>query len=85
MNYVQSEAALENAKMIYEKFKHLTESQAIDERFWTWLNFQIGKKYLINRWGLDNVKKYNIVGFFSWNTVGLCSIMVFQDCGGMHI
>jgi hypothetical protein len=35
LNYVQSEAALENAKMIYEKFKHLTESQAIDERFWT--------------------------------------------------
>jgi len=58
------ESDFENAKMIYEKFKHLTESQAIDERFWTGLTFQIGKNYLLYRWGLENVKKVQYRWFF---------------------
>lgn len=58
------DADFNNAKNMYETFKHLTESQAIDERFWTGLSLQIGKKYLVHRWGLENETKIKYRWFF---------------------
>ncbi len=47
----------ENSKRIFEAFKHLTESQAVDERFWVGLSLTKGYEYLLHRWGLDSETK----------------------------
>lgn len=54
----------DNARILYETFKHISESQAIDERFWVGLSLQLGKKYLIHRWSLENETKVIYRWFF---------------------
>jgi len=48
----------QNAKMIFEAFKHLNETQATDERFWVGLSLTQGYDYLIYRWTLQDFTKF---------------------------
>ncbi|MBO8161846.1 MAG: hypothetical protein H0Z24_09470 [Thermosipho sp. (in: Bacteria)] len=45
---------LENTRIIYDAFKHLNISQAIDERLWTYLTHEIFWKYMRVRWPVEN-------------------------------
>ena len=47
----------ENSKNLYETFKHLTEVQASDERFWTYLIFVHCWKYMRKRWPAEDAKE----------------------------
>lgn len=48
---------LTNAKIIYEAFKNLNETQATDERLWAGLAFGKCYDYLIYRWGKKEITK----------------------------
>jgi|AntRauTorcE11897_2_1112592.scaffolds.fasta_scaffold02185_4 hypothetical protein len=48
----------ENAKMLHESFKHLSNAQASDERFWVGLSLTKGYDYLVHRWELDEFTKF---------------------------
>ena len=47
----------ENSKTLYEAFKNLTEVQASDERFWTYLIFVHCWKYMRKRWPAEEAKE----------------------------
>ena len=55
--YKPIEDDLENSKRIFEAFKNLTETQAVDERLWVGLSLTKGYDYLIHRWGLNSKTK----------------------------
>jgi len=47
----------ENSKILYETFKHLTEVQASDERFWTYLIYVHCWHYMRRRWPAEEAKE----------------------------
>lgn len=47
---------LENSILLYEELK-LTETQASDARFWTYLSHVVFWKYMRKRWALEDVRK----------------------------
>ncbi|HMG83710.1 MAG TPA: DUF6339 family protein [Ferruginibacter sp.] len=47
----------DNSVHIYETFKHLTEAQASDERFWTYLIHVHCWKYMRKRWAAEDAKE----------------------------
>lgn len=57
------ETDFENAKMLYETFKRLNETQATDERFWIGLELNEGYDYMMYRWGIDDSTRFK----YRWN------------------
>jgi len=53
---------LENSKVIYEAFKTLNETQASDERLWTYLTHVTFWKYMRERWAMEKPAEGKEVG-----------------------
>lgn len=57
LNLSASEQDFENCKIVYEKLKFLSESQASDERLWAGLTHGTFYEYVRKRWGYTFGKK----------------------------